>query len=238
MLKKINKKLFLIVLGSIFIGIVIAVIGSTTISATTETSFCLKCHDAPEFEEFRSERPHGKIDCLDCHGKGFVQDKIGGVKHVLNTVTGRHDPNNYLDITTAVPSEKCLTCHNINNISRSESVITMHEGFVESETKCTQCHDKEFMHGDLGDYSNGSVDDATEGETPEETPEVEETAALPEDLYSQKCAACHGAELEGAVYSGSIAGFAFEDVLDKLQDGHGGLEGEDVEGVAEWVAAQ
>lgn len=164
MFKKMNKKLFLIILASVFAGIVLAVITNQGVSATTQTSFCLTCHDAPEFSELREARPHAKIDCLSCHGEGFTQDKINGVGHLFSTITGRHDPNNYLDIKTEVPNDKCLTCHNIDNIERERSVLLNHKDFISDGNSCTSggCHNVEFMHGELGDYSSGYLKDDLE----------------------------------------------------------------------------
>ncbi|UTW70585.1 hypothetical protein KHA80_10395 [Anaerobacillus sp. HL2] len=91
----------------ISVGIVLTVLVSKD-NATTKDSFCLSCHDAPEFIEQRAITPHGKIGCLECHGDGFLNDKISvSIFGILLQV--HYYPNNYDEYVTEVPNEKCLS---------------------------------------------------------------------------------------------------------------------------------
>ncbi|MCT8137422.1 NapC/NirT family cytochrome c [Anaerobacillus sp. CMMVII] len=142
-----KKKLWLIILAAVFAGIVISVITVGTTSATTKSSFCLNCHDAPEFSSSMAQTPHGNLECLSCHGEGFVKDKINGVGHLMSTITGKMDPNAYHEYGAEVDSEKCLSCHNIENTKRDSGSVTMHLKVVEKDMSCTRCHDTLFFHG-------------------------------------------------------------------------------------------
>ncbi|WNF36006.1 NapC/NirT family cytochrome c [Bacillaceae bacterium IKA-2] len=142
-----KKKLWLIILAAIFVGIVISVLTVSTTSATTKTSFCLNCHDAPEFEGSRSDTPHGNLECLSCHGEGFIKDKINGVGHVISTVTGKMNPNSYTEYGAEVTNDSCLSCHNIENSKRSRNIVDRHLEVIENDMECTRCHDTLFFHG-------------------------------------------------------------------------------------------
>ncbi|OIJ15264.1 hypothetical protein BKP35_05295 [Anaerobacillus arseniciselenatis] len=154
MFKNLNKKLTLIILLSVFAGIVLAVVMNSGIKATSSNSFCLNCHDAPEFKANYDLTPHARLDCLDCHGQGFVKDKIGGIGHFFDTVSGKKDPNNYPNMKADVPDEMCLSCHNMNNVNRHPAVISGHEIYRNYDLTCIDCHDSVFMHGRLDDHSN------------------------------------------------------------------------------------
>ena len=234
MFKNINKKLSLIILASVFIGIVIAVVANQGASATSDDSFCLSCHDVPEFKENFEATPHAQVGCINCHGDGFIKDKVKGASKAFSTITGQLDPNDYSAIKAEVPNDRCLSCHNIDNISRDQGVVTMHEGFVtgESDTACTSCHNVQFFHGDLVGSTKSSDEATDEGDAVAEVVEV--TADV---LYSDSCANCHGDDLQGAVYAEPISGMPYANLLDKLEDGHGGInEAEHAELLSEWIS--
>ncbi|OIJ08223.1 hypothetical protein BKP35_18005 [Anaerobacillus arseniciselenatis] len=235
MFKNMNKKLMLIILSSVFVGIVLTIVFNTGASATSDDSFCLSCHDVPEFKENFEATPHAQVGCINCHGEGFIKDKVKGTSKAFSTLTGRLDPNDYSAMKAEVSNDRCLSCHTIDNISRDESVVTMHEDFVtgESDTTCTSCHNVQFFHGDLvGSTKQSSDEETDEGDAVAEVIEV--TA---DDLYSDSCANCHGDDLQGAVYADPISGMAYGDLLNKLEDGHGGIdETEHAELLTEWIS--
>ncbi len=142
-----KKKLWLIILGAVFAGIVISVITNSTTSAMTKSSFCLNCHDAPEFSSSRADTPHANLECLSCHGEGFLKDKVNGVGHLVSTITGKMDPNAYTEYGAEVTNEKCLSCHNIENKKRDGEVVKLHLNIAEKDMTCTRCHDTLFFHG-------------------------------------------------------------------------------------------
>ncbi len=154
MLKKMNKKLFLIILGSVFVGIVLAVVTNSGVKATSDDSFCLSCHDTPEFTEYFEARPHSEVSCISCHGGGLIEDKVKGTTKAISTITGKKDPNNYDAINAKVTDEKCLSCHNLNSTNRSDLTIQSHAVFEQNGLSCTDCHDGASVHGYLKDYSN------------------------------------------------------------------------------------
>ncbi|OIJ14048.1 hypothetical protein BKP35_07545 [Anaerobacillus arseniciselenatis] len=153
MFKKINKKLFLIILGSVFAGIVIAVVTNTGVKATSSDGFCLSCHDAPEFTEYFEARPHAEVSCISCHGGGFIEDKVKGTTKAFSTITGQKDPNNYSVINATVPDETCLSCHNLDSTNRSDLTRNSHAVFEQNGLSCTDCHDGASVHGYLKDYT-------------------------------------------------------------------------------------
>jgi cytochrome c nitrite reductase small subunit len=142
-----KKKLWLLIAAGIFAGIVISVLMVGTTSATTQNSFCLSCHDAPEFLASYSETPHGNLECLSCHGEGYIKDKTNGVGHLINTTTGKQDPNAYHEFGAEVANFKCLSCHLIENTKRDGASITYHLRAIEKEMSCSRCHDTLFFHG-------------------------------------------------------------------------------------------
>jgi cytochrome c551 len=82
---------------------------------------------------------------------------------------------------------------------------------------------------------------------PDETPEVDETAAGDFDPAKaqasyQTCAGCHGEDLQGK-NGPAISGLPKEQVLSAITEGRNGMPpnmvtGEDAENLAAWVAAQ
>jgi len=142
-----KKKFWLFILTAVFSGIVISVIAVSTTNATTQSSFCLKCHDVPEFALKKSETPHGNLECLSCHSEGLIKDKVNGVSHLLNTITKKQDPNAYGEYHAEVPNEKCLSCHNIENNKRDSESVNFHLDVIKRDLTCTRCHDTLFFHG-------------------------------------------------------------------------------------------
>ncbi len=231
MFKNMNKKLMLIILSSVFVGIVLTIVFNTGASATSDDSFCLSCHDVPEFKDNFDATPHAQVGCINCHGEGFIKDKVKGTSKAFSTLTGRLDPNDYAAMKAEVPNDRCLSCHNIDNISRDQGVVAMHEDFVsgESDTTCVSCHNVQFFHGDLVGSTKSS------DETTNEDDGAVEVSA--EGLYSDSCANCHGDDLQGAVYADPITGLSYNTVFDILQDGHGGIDDtEDAELLSEWIS--
>ncbi len=155
MFKKINKKLSLIILGSIFVGIVLAVVTNQGVKATSSDGFCLSCHDAPEFVEQFEARSHAEVSCIDCHTKGLVKDKVEGTMKAFSTLAGQVDPNNYDELVSkGISDDKCLSCHNLENENRSQAFLSGHAIYAENNLSCTDCHDGPSIHGYLRDYSN------------------------------------------------------------------------------------
>lgn len=106
--------------------------------------------------------------------------------------------------------------------------------------------------GCSGDEESSKENDAVENETTEVNDSTENETTVVNDkgqeIYNQKCANCHGQNLEGIVgpaLATTGSKYSEEQLLDIILNGikqttmpGGIIEGEDAEAVAQWLAQQ
>jgi cytochrome c-type protein NapC len=149
----------------IIIGIVLAGLFNTGLTATNEMEFCISCHSMQtNFNEYK-ETVHYKNNsgvratCSDCHvPKSFVPKMVAKVlaaKDVYHEIAGTIDtPEKYeayrWNMATAVwqkleasNSRECRSCHNFDQMAfdeQSRMARKKHSAATDNGQTCIDCH--------------------------------------------------------------------------------------------------
>ncbi|MGM0677147.1 MAG: NapC/NirT family cytochrome c [Pseudomonadota bacterium] len=107
-----------------------------------QNAFCITCHAYEKVSWDHGD--HFFNDCLDCHTKGLVTDKVHGVRKVYLMFTGQNNPHNdppsrlYPEKT----SDNCTDCHMTSEVEANEpEFFAQHTGMMENFDTCQACHD-------------------------------------------------------------------------------------------------
>ncbi|EHQ52938.1 MULTISPECIES: NapC/NirT family cytochrome c [Ectothiorhodospira] len=103
-------KLWITLIILLALGLVVAGgVGGHHVS--TQNDFCITCH---AYEKVSWDHgSHPQVDCLACHTKGFVTDKIQGARKVYLMFSGQVNPHHDAPSQTHPEkiSENCSACH-------------------------------------------------------------------------------------------------------------------------------
>lgn len=154
------------------------------IEVTSETSFCVLCHEMKVVAEQGWKRsPHYSNEqgvvaqCSDCHVPPELIPKLwtktrDGVKDVAVHTFGESNPEQmpWDELTVSarrkIFDSACMKCHeNLTPKGAPIKVIIAHRAYLrmKDEKKCLECH-RESFHGDYREYLN-MPDNRTKGET-------------------------------------------------------------------------
>jgi cytochrome c nitrite reductase small subunit len=117
--------------------------------AATNPTVCVRCHEIePSVASWRSST-HKGTDCMGCHDRPGVTGHIATRLVALENLV-RHARGGKLPTTAepAVGNEGCIHCHKdqLQGVTESAAIRVRHADFVETGTRCTECHG-EAGHG-------------------------------------------------------------------------------------------
>ncbi|MFP4080295.1 MAG: NapC/NirT family cytochrome c [Ectothiorhodospira sp.] len=132
---------FWIVLLALLVVAVLAGAGVGGHQASKSNTFCIGCH---AYEKVAWDHgDHFNTDCIDCHTKGLVDDKVQGMRKVYLMATGQNNPHNdpsgrsYPRIT----SDNCQGCHMGPEVEESDpAFFEEHTAFMADGGLCLDCH--------------------------------------------------------------------------------------------------
>ncbi len=123
-----NKKL---ILGLVVVVIIIAITTPKIMSATSKTSFCIKCHVMEkEYFELKRGAVHANVECVQCHlphdNKAYYLyfKTHSGIKDVVSFYSG-HVPEDIRasESTKEVIESNCRNCHGelVSHVGKDKS---------------------------------------------------------------------------------------------------------------------
>lgn len=134
------SKLILVII--LLLGLALLAAGTAGgIHMSKQNDFCAACHAYHTVAWDHGLHP--SVNCLDCHTKGFTQDKIQGVRKLYLMVTGQHDPHRDPSGRShpMVISGHCQDCH-MTEQARVEKpqFYNMHVAMMRRAESCLTCH--------------------------------------------------------------------------------------------------
>lgn len=142
---KFDKRLTLIVVIAIFVGIVISTVTVKTLAYTDSPAFCSSCHIMDDVYGSMMSSTHAGISCGDCHlPHDNIVNKLtfkakSGMSHVYYNTIATGDIPEVLaanDASVEAINSNCISCHEstINNVDHY------------AKDNCVDCH-REVPHG-------------------------------------------------------------------------------------------
>lgn len=108
---------------------------------TWSKSFCGFCH-AKETKYFTlKNKPHLRLNCLDCHKNrqvaGYFITRIEGIEMLFSFATGLYNK----PIQAQIDNQACLLCHRqVAKTFTSRGIRVSHKEFLSKGYLCTNCH--------------------------------------------------------------------------------------------------
>ncbi len=154
-------KVLIIALGII---IVLLIAMSVSMAKTSETDFCISCHEIQKYKDELDKSPHAldkdkkAIECKQCHipnsiGPQYLIIKSLGLKDLFVHNFGDPDDLNrrvmQANARRFIPDENCLACHSdlmkdAKDKKISEIGQLCHEAYLgkngTTRRKCADCH--------------------------------------------------------------------------------------------------
>lgn len=138
----------LLVGGAVMLGLpALALAGMTAygVWATSQPSFCGRCHVMKPYVQAWEASPHRGVNCEQCHiapgPAAFVGGKIAGMQVVINYWTGNYEQDR--SFNAVVPNSSCLRCHESvleGTVVGADGLRVSHSGIVSLGAKCMTCH--------------------------------------------------------------------------------------------------
>jgi len=147
---------------------VLALIGVTTFGVvhhTSETSFCISCHEMKETKSELGRSGHGvnrsgyEVSCADCHitqgVMGMVEAKWKGLKEL--TIHYVDNPMKKPEkwalrrmelkkkVAREMPQQNCTRCHDIGRMKYSTKEAETAQDTITGDMRCLDCHSVEGL---------------------------------------------------------------------------------------------
>jgi cytochrome c-type protein NapC len=163
------KKIFLVLLCGISIGLAIALLAAEMIERTSDKAFCSSCHSMQAVSRAYTEDVHGGMNtmgfstkCVDCHLPHdnvfhYVKTKAySGAKDVLGELFWAKSfdwISNLQNKEHFVYTSGCLKCHDLNAIRYNiPKAFVAHKEFLSGKvTSCLKCHEN-VGHKNIKDH--------------------------------------------------------------------------------------
>ncbi len=173
-----RKKRWTLVVAGILLGILVSAIGSGALSITSQTGFCISCHEmrfvaeqgwkkSPHFDN-----EHGVVaQCADCHVPPGILSKVwtktrDGTKDILVHLFGNTDIHkmDWKELgklaRSKIHDSACRKCH--DSLTRKgplKAIIAHRENqrLSRRRKKCLECHNQSF-HGGFMDLIVSSLE--------------------------------------------------------------------------------
>lgn len=144
----------------IIIGLVAAlgIIMLSAVKATSQPTFCVRCHELAPAVESWEKYSHQAVTCLECHADpgaiGVIKRKVGAYKEIYLHFFGEENR----EMEAKVNFENCVLCHTgkraskypqARNITKgNEALVGVHKDILAGKISCLNCH-RETAHGNL-----------------------------------------------------------------------------------------
>jgi len=160
-----KKAVFLYIITGVLAGVFIVWVISFSSSKTSETSFCLICHEMKYTMKELENSKHWKnrsgymTQCSDCHISpgvaGMVEAKWRGMEKVKIHFLEKPfldegkwaDRRKYLKgkVQDEMPQINCTRCHDIDNMQPSSREAEKAHKTITSQMRCLDCHSIEGL---------------------------------------------------------------------------------------------
>lgn len=166
---KVDRKL--LVLVSIFVGIIMSVVTVKTLAYTDSSDFCQSCHIMNSVHDSFEDSTHAELACNDCHlphesmaGKLVYKAKVG-MGHVYYNSLGQEDIPDVLhptESTQEVIQANCIECHEstLSNVSHDakENCVDCHQSVPHGDDFKTEDYYQKPKSGELLEEKGGNTD--------------------------------------------------------------------------------
>lgn len=169
MIKRVLKKLFtrqtLYYAAALVIGAFLLLLFQGFVHATSETSFCMSCHEMKDhMRELKasthwSNRDGYHTECAECHINagfaGMVEAKWKGLHEVVVHFTDNPEKNPEKwrnrrtelrkKVVREMPQATCVKCHDLNSMEPSTRNAEKAHSTITPQMRCLDCHSVEGM---------------------------------------------------------------------------------------------
>lgn len=166
---RVDKKL--LILASIFVGIIISVVSVKTLAYSDSPDFCQSCHIMNNVHDSFADSTHAGLSCNDCHlphestvGKLVYKAKVG-MGHVYYNTLGEDKIPDVLHPTAStkeVIQQNCIDCHEntLQNVSHDakENCVDCHQSVPHGKGFKTEDYYKKPNSGELLENKGGTMD--------------------------------------------------------------------------------